>query len=468
MSPAPEALPRPLRPDEISPLVARTRGPVLMPEDPGFEEAARGWNGLAAGTPDAILVCSGTADVVAAVAFARSTGVPLAVRSGGHDFAGLSTPDGGLLVDLGEMRGIRVDPEGRTVRAQAGARWGDVDHETMLHGLATTGGTVSEVGVAGYTLGGGTGYLSRKHGLAIDNLVAAELVTSAGTVIQVTEPSHPDLFWLLRGGGGNAGIVTDFELRLHELPREILAGQVIHRFQDAREGFRFYREFMAKAPDGVQCYPFLLSLPPLDVFPRELHGRTVLSFVAAYAGPVEEGEKALAPLRRFGSPVLDAVQVQPYTQVQQTFDGGMPAGMRWLSRAHYLKGLPDEAIDLLLGYSRELPGTNSSVYLEPLGGAIARVDPGATPFPHRDAPFGLHVVGGWSDPAHDRALTAWVTELHGAMEPHSTGGVYVNLLGVGEGRERVPAAYGRNLDRLREIKARWDPDNLFRANHNLG
>jgi FAD/FMN-containing dehydrogenase len=190
--------------------------------------------------------------------------------------------------------------------------------------------------------------------------------------------------------------------------------------------------------------------------------------VAAYVGSVQEGEKALAPIRRFGSPVLDAVQVQPYTAVQQTFDGGMPAGVRWLSRAHYLKGLPDQAIDLLLKYSRDLPGTSSSVYLEPLGGAIARVDPRATAFPHRNAPFGLHVVGGWSDPAQDRALTAWVTELHGAMEPYSTGGVYVNLLGVGEGKERVPAAYGENLDRLREIKARWDPDNLFRANHNLG
>jgi FAD/FMN-containing dehydrogenase len=452
---------------DLDDLRARFRGPLLAPSAPRFDEARKGWNGLVDRRPAAIIRCAGVADVIAAVRLAGQEDVPLAVKSGGHDFAGKSTSEGGLLVDLSDMDGVRVDPEGRTVRVEAGARWRDVDHETQAFGLATTGGTVSSVGVAGYVLGGGTGYLSRKHGLALDNLVSADVVTADGRLVTASADQHSDLFWGLRGAGANLGIVTSFELRLHELSTQILAGQIIHAFEDANDVLRFCAEYLPQAPEALQCYPFLLKLPPLEVIPEAYHGKPALDLVVAFAGTPEEGEGGLHELRGVGDPILDGVFPQPYTAVQQTFDLGMPAGVNWYSRAQYLEDLPDAAMDTLLAHCAQIPGPYSSAYLEPAGGAIGRVDPGATAFPHRTAPFGFHVVGGWSDPAEADEVTAWAETLHAAMVPFSTGGVYVNLLGVGEGEDRVRAAYGANWGRLVKVKRAWDPDNLFRGNQNV-
>lgn len=452
---------------ELEGLRDRLRGRVLAPGEPGYDEARRGWNALVDLRPGAIARCVGAADVLQAVGHAREHGVTPAVRSGGHDYAGRSSCDDGLLIDLSAMNGIRVDPEGRRAWVQPGATWGALDHETQAFGLAAPGPTVSTVGIGGAALGGGSGYLTRRHGLTLDNVLAADVVTADGRLLRASEEEHPDLFWALRGGGGNFGVVTSLELDLHRVGPELLAGQIVHRFEDAPEVLRFFRSFMAEAPDDLQCYPFFLKLPPLDVFPEELHGRVALDLVVACAGPLDEAEDALRPLRELGDPVFDGVAPQPFTVVQTTFDEGMPKGNRWYSRAHYLDALSDDAIEIVMEHVESMPGPFSVAYFGPLGGAAARVEPSATAFPHRDADLGIHILGGWTDPADDERCIDWVRSFHAAMVPHATGGVYVNLLAPDAGPDRVRAAYGPNHGRLRQIKAEYDPENLFRVNHNI-
>ncbi len=441
-------------------------GDLVRAGDANYDDVRRGWNGRYDRRPGAIARCRGTEDVVAAVGAARGHGVPLAIRGGGHSYAGLSSIDDGLLVDLSGMDGLEVDAEARTARVGPGVRWGAFDAAAQAHGLATTGGTVSTVGVSGYTLGGGTGYLARKHGLGLDNLIAAEVVTADGRRVRASESENADLFWALRGGGGNFGIVTSFEFRLHPVGPEVLAGQIIHRFGDAGNALRFYRDFMADAPDQLQVYAFLLRVPPVDPYPEEHRGDVALFFVLCYAGPLAEGEAEVKPLRDFGRPVLELVGAQPYVALQRAFDAGMPAGLRWYSKAHYLDGLSDEVIDRTLAHTEALPGSASMVYFEREGGAIGRVAPEATAFPHREAAYGLHIFTGWSDPAEDAAIIEWARGLHEELAPLATGGAYQNLL---DGDEADPAqtAYGRNLERLSRIKSRWDPENLFRMNHNV-
>lgn len=453
-------------PAKLQILAERLRGPLLAPDDRGYDDTRRPWNGIFDRHPGAIARCTGVADVMAAVDFARDNELLLAVRGTGHSYAGHSTCEGGILLDLSGMDSVRVDPRARRARVGPGATWGGIDHETQALCLATTGATVSTVGVAGYTLGGGTGHLARKYGLSLDNLLSADVVTADGRMVHASEEHEPDLFWGLRGGGGNLGVVTSFEFTLHDVGPEILAGQVIHRFEDAGDVLRFYRSFMAEAPDELQCYAFLLGIPPIPAFPEELHGKTALSLVVAYAGEVADGQSALEPLRNFGSPVVDGVQPQPYTTLQTAFDQGMPKGHRWYSRARYLDALPDAAIDTLLDGVDPLPGPFSMVYLEPLGGAIARIPSTATAFPHRSASYSLHIFPGWNDPADDDRMKTWARELHEAMAPHSIGGVYVNLLGSDEG-ERVRAAYGENYQRLAQLKNTYDPRNLFNMNWNV-
>ncbi len=364
------------------------------------------------------------------------------------------------------MDSVRVDPAARTVRLGPGATWAACDHETQAFGLATTGATVSSVGVSGYVLGGGTGYLARSCGLAADNLLSADVVTADGDLVRASESENPELFWGLRGAGASLGVVTSFELQLHELVREVLAGMVVHRLEAAGEVLRAYRSLMAEAPDELICYPFFIPLPEAPVFPAELHGETVLALVPAYMGPVPEGEEALRPFRELGDPVFDGVAPQPYTQVQRSFDDGVPKGQRWYTKAHFLEGLPDEAIETILSHVEELPGALSMVYLEPMGGAIGRVDPDATAFPHREAPYGFHILTGWQDPGADDRIMEWSRGFHEAMTPFATGGAYVNLVGEDEA-DGARRAYVGNLDRLATVKEAWDPDNLFRMNHNL-
>lgn len=442
------------------------RGPVLAPGDDGYDAARTVWNARLASRPAAVAQCTGPADVMAVVDVARDHDLPLSVKGGGHSYAGQSAAEGALMVDLSSMTGIRVDPDVKTAWVQAGATWGDFDHEAQALGLATTGVTVSTVGVAGSTLGGGTGYLARKHGLCLDNLIAADVVTADGDLVHASESENPDLFWGLRGGGSNFGVVTSFKFQLHEVGSEVLAGQIVHPMADAAEGLRFYRDFMADAPDVLQGYAFFIHVPPIPAFPEHYHGKTALDFVVAYAGDRSTGEEVLQPLRAFGDPILDGVRPQPYTALQQTFDEGVPKGQRWYSRAHYLDALPDEALDTVVEHVDPLPGPFSMVYFEPMGGAIGRVDPTATAFPHREAAYGFHILTGWADADQDDEIMDWTRDFHAAMAPYANGGVYVNLLGSDE-EERVPSAYGLNYERLARLKRTYDPDNLFRKNHNV-
>lgn len=439
---------------------------VLVPGDAGYDDARRIWNGRFDRRPGAIARCRDAGDVKMAVDLARDAGLPTAVRSGGHDYAGHSMCDDGLVIDLSRMNEVVVDAEARTVRVGPGARWADVDREAQAFGLATTGGTVSSVGVAGFTLGGGTGHLVRKYGLALDNLLSVDLVTAAGERLRASEREHADLFWGLRGGSGNLGIVTSLELRLHDLGTEIFAGQIIHPLEDAADTLRFYRDFMAHAPDEVQCYAFFIRIPPVAPFPESLHGRVALDLVVSCAGGTAPGENVLAPLRAFGLPRLDTVARVPYLALQQAFDAGMPAGNRWYTRAHYLADLTGAAIETIVSRVAALPGEFSMVYLEPQGGAIARVAADATAFPHREAKFALHVFPGWTQASDDSALIDWTKAFHRDMQPHATGGAYVNMLAEDEpdGAER---AYGANRSKLSQLKHRFDPGNLFRRNHNV-
>lgn len=439
---------------------------LIAPGDPRYDEARRVWNGRFDRSPGAIARCRTSADVVAAVRIARGAGLRVAVRSGGHDYAGNSVCNGGLVIDLSAMNSVEVDAGAKTVRAGAGARWAAIDAATQPSGLATVGGTVSTVGVAGFTLGGGSGWLSRKYGLALDQLVSAEVVTADGDLLRVDDREHADLFWGLRGGSGNLGVVTEFELRLHEAGPRMFAGQILYPFEDAGAVLRHFREFMSEAPDDVQCYAFLIRIPPLDSFPAEFHGRVVIDLVVAYVGDVTHGQRVLAPLTTFGTPFLSAVGPIEYTALQQSFDAGVAPGLRWYSKAHDLRELTDAAIDTILGHTEHLPGPFTMVYLERIGGAVSRVPSDATAYPHRSAPWSIHILPGWSDAGQDAEMMGWARTFHSDLIPHATGGVYVNLLG-GDEEGGPRSAYGSNYERLAALKHIWDPDNFFSGNHNV-
>jgi FAD/FMN-containing dehydrogenase len=452
--------------DAVQALRQRLHGELLHPGDEGYEASRTVFNAMVEKYPSLVARCTGAADVRAAVTFARENDLRLAVKGGGHNFAGTGVCDDGLLVDCAAMDWVRVHPDARRARVGPGATWADVDHETTAFGLATTGGLVSDTGVAGLTLGGGMGYLARKHGLTCDNLVRAQVVTADGEVVHASESENPDLFWALRGGGGNVGVVTEFEFDLHPVEPELLAGPVFHPYEDAREALRFYREFTAEAPDELACYALFARVPPEEPFPEAVRGEPALAFAVCYAGPLAEAETAVEPLREFGDPILDAVQPMPYAALQRSFDDGSPEGHRWYSKSHYLAGLPDGAIDTVLEHTDPFPGPLTQVGLEPMGGAISRVDETATAFPHREAAYSLGIWPGWADPDRDAELTAWAREFHEAMTPYATGGVYANYLDRDE-PERVRAAYGGNYERLAAVKADWDPENLFRVNQNV-
>jgi FAD/FMN-containing dehydrogenase len=451
---------------KIDELGHRLRGPLLRPDSPGYDEARSVWNGRIDRRPALIVRSAGVADAVAAIRFAREEGLLLSVRGGGHDYGGNGVCDGGLVIDLGSMNGVRVDPDERIARVEPGATWGEFDGEAQAFGLATPGGTCSKAGVAGVTLGGGNGYLSRRFGLTIDNLVAADVVAADGRLVHASERENPDLFWALRGGGGNFGVVTSFAFRLHPVGPEVLGAQILLPFGQAREALRLYREVMAGAPDELQCFAFVFRLPPAAPYPEGNQGELAVGFGACFSGTISDGEAALRPLRECGDPILEAVQAMPFTALQKGFDDALPAGRRYVSRAHELGELSDEAIDAFLNGCRGFAGAHTLAYFGAGGGAVSRIDPGATAYPHRGSPFSFHLLAGWTEPSEDASITAWTDEFHRAMARFSTGGVYVNLLD-GSDAARVRAAYGANWDRLARIKREWDPENLFRMNQNI-
>jgi FAD/FMN-containing dehydrogenase len=439
----------------IQGFAAGFHGELFRPGDGGFDDARRVWNGMIDRTPALIARCAGVADVVAAVNFAREQQLLVAVRGGGHNVSGNAVCDRGLVIDLSRMRGIRVDPARRTARVEGGATWGDLDREAQAFGLATTGGIISTTGVGGLTLGGGVGWLVRKHGLACDNLLSVDVVTADGRLVTASDAEHADLFWGIRGGGGNFGVVTSLEFRLHPVG-PVLGGMVLHPREAAPAVLRFYREFTQRAPEELTTYCGLLTAPD---------GVPVVALIACYSGSPEEGERVLRPLREFGSPVADLIGPMPYRQMQGLLDAGFPKGLRNYWKGNFLRELPDEAIDRIVARAAEMASPLSAVVLEYYGGAASRVDEGATAFPHRRAMYDLVIIAQWADPAEDERHAAWARETAAALEPYASG-VYVNLLGT-EGDERVRAAYGANYERLATLKARYDPANLFRMNQNI-
>jgi FAD/FMN-containing dehydrogenase len=437
---------------------------VIESGDGGFDEARALWNTRFDRSPDLAVRCLTSDDVKATVDYAREHAVGLSVKGGGHSYAGNSVSDGGVLIDLSLMKRIAVDAEARTVTVEGGVTGAEMDAATQEHGLATPTATVSSVGVIGAALGGGGGYLSRKYGLMVDNVVSAQVVTADGRKVRAAADENPDLFWALRGGGGNFGVVTSLELRLHEVGPQVLSGQIIYPFDKAGEYLRFFRDFMADAPDEFQCYPFCFRVPPIDVFPEEFHGQPVLDFVLYHEDP--DAAEFVLPLAQLGEPILEAAGVSQYADAQTGFDANMPKGQRYLSKAHDLVGLSDGAIDTMVEFVPRMVGPLTAAYFDPLGGAVGRVDPSATPYAGRETEFGFHIIAGWMDSAEDESVLTWASEFHGAMAEHATGGVYVNLIAEDE-THRIPSAYGANYARLRELKQRWDPTNLFSSNYNI-
>ena len=441
-------------------------GEVLHPGDAGYDDARRVWNARFDRRPAVVVRPADAGDVVAAVNAAREAGLAFAVKGGGHAYAGNTVADGGLLLDMGSMRRVEVDLRAGVVRVEAGATWAEVDRATTPHGLATPGGTVSSVGVAGFVLGGGGGWLTRSYGMAVDNLVGARMVTAAGEVVTANEGENPELLWGLRGGGGNFGVVTEFALRLHPVPDSLLAGQILYPLERAGALLRLYRDVFRDAPDALSCYPFFIRIPPLPVFPEAMHGQVVLDLVVFWNGTPEEGEAWVRPFRAQEGVLMDTVAPTAYADLQTAFDAGMAYGNRWYSRWLLLPEVSDELIDALLDGLDPFPGPLTAVYLGALGGAAGRVARDATAYPHRDAADALHIFPGWMDPASDEAVMGWARGLYQRLARFGGEGVYVNMLAEDE-ESRVPAAYAENLLRLARLKERWDPDNFFRANHNV-
>jgi FAD/FMN-containing dehydrogenase len=447
-----------------SSLAASLEGTVLSRGEQGYDQARSLWNTRFDRHPELVAQCVNASDVAKAIDFARRSGVPLSVKGGGHSYAALTVAEGSLLVDLALMKTIRIDAAKRTAAVGGGVTCAELDAATQQHGLAAPLPTVSSIGVAGAALGGGSGYLSRKHGLALDNVLSFDVVTADGRAVRASEHENGDLFWALRGGGGNFGVVTSMELRLHAVGPDVLAGQIIYPFERAGGMLRFFRQFMADAPDDFQCYPFMFRVPPIDAFPAETHGQPVLDFVLYHRDP--EAGDFVRPLRELGRPILDFVTRMPYVDVQRSFDPNLPAGQRYYSKAHDLPAMSDGAIDAAVEHVPQMRGAFSAAYFDASGGAISRVAASATAFAGREAAYGFHVLAGWMDAAEDESVMAWAGELHRAMTPHATGGVYVNLVADDE-LDRVPAAYGENYARLRELKRTWDPENVFSNNYNI-
>jgi FAD/FMN-containing dehydrogenase len=442
------------------------RGTVTGPDDAGYDEARAVYNGMIDRRPAVVVQAANAGDVMTAVRFAGDSSMTVAVRGGSHSVPGFGTADGAVVVDLSAMNGGRVDPAARTVRVGGGATWGDLNAMTHAFGLATTGGIISTTGVGGLTLGGGIGYLTRALGLSLDNLVAADVVTADGTFHQASEEQDADLFWAIRGGGGNFGVVTSFEFRLSPV-KDIYGGPMFFELDRAGDLLRFYRDFIVDAPEELGCFPAYQIAPPLPFIPEDRHGEPFVAMVACWAGDLAEGEQALKPIRDVGPPVAEMVGPMPYPALNSAFDPLVPPGLHHYWKANFVKELTDDAIAAHLEHGPRLPAVNSTMHIYPINGAPHRVAPDATAFAHRDATFATVIAGMWPpDEVDDESGTAWVRDYYDATAPHSETGGYVNFAAEDD-QDRVRANYGPSYDRLREIKAEVDPGNMFRHNQNI-
>ena len=452
----------------LSELKASMAGEIVAPDDATYDRHRAVWNGSIDRRPALIARCTSAADVSAAVRFAGRSRLPLAVKGGGHSFPGHSVCDDGIVVDLGEMKGIAVDPQARTATAEAGVLLGELDRETQAHGLAVPSGIVTHTGVAGLTLGGGIGWLQRKYGLTIDQLLSVDLITAEGELVKASETENPDLFWGVRGGGGNFGVVTKFEFRLNPLGPEVVAGPVFWPVEESPDVLRFYRDWIAAAPDDLMTIVMHRKAPPLPFIPSELHGKPVVAVICCYAGPVEEGEEVIAPLKAFGSPVLDLCERKPFLEHQSMFDPSYPHGQWYYMRACDVTELTDEVIDITVEHAMRIRSPLTAFPIWQMGGAISRVGEDETAFSGRGAGHTFNITSATAGPEGFDEEREWVRDFWSALEPHHAGGgVYVNFL-MNEGEDRVREAYGtEKYDRLKALKRRYDPDNLFRLNQNI-
>jgi FAD/FMN-containing dehydrogenase len=447
------------------------RGELLLPTNPKYDAARSVWNGAVDRHPACIARCTGMTDVVAAVRFARDHDLEIAVRGGGHNVGGTAACDNGLVIDLSAMRTVWVDPAARTARVQCGALWRDVNHETQAHGLATTSGVISHVGVGGLTLGGGIGFLMRKHGLTVDNLLAADVVTAEGSVIRASADEHPDLFWALRGGGGNFGVVTSFRFSLHPVGPTVMAGPVFWAADETADVLRFYRDFAAEAPDELGTVVRLGTVPPLPAIPAALHWRPAISVGCCYAGAVDDGEREVRALRRFGKPLVDLIGPKSYVAFAGGLDDTVPHGWHYYWKGTNLAGLSDGAIRVIADHAYGAGSPRSYATMFHMGGAVAKVPPHATAYAHRNVAHNILISAGWlPDESGERAASesAWARRFLEALQPHSAGSVYVNFLDSDDDPSRVREAYGdQTYRRLAEVKAKYDPDNVFNHNKNI-
>ena len=463
---SPDRVTRPAA-EALENLRSHLRGPLCLPGDSGYAQARSIWNGMIDRHPGWVVRCTGAADVIAAVNFAREHNLLLSVRGGGHNVAGSAVCEDGMMIDLSLMRGIYVDPVRRVARVQPGIQWGDLDRETQPFGLAVPGGIVSTTGVAGLTLGGGFGWLSRKFGLTSDNLLSADVVTADGRFVKASRAENPDLFWGVCGGGGNFGIVVSFEFQLQPVGPQVMAGLIFYPFEDAPEVLEFYRQYSTQAPDGLATLAMLRIAPPAPFLPTAVHGKPVVGIGVCYAGSVQDAEPVVRPLKEFGSPLVDLVAPKPFIAHQTMLDAASPSGRRYYWKSAYFTDLNDEACATLVQHASQLSSPMTAVLLFQLGGAIQQVDEHASAAGNRDAAYVLNIQSAWEDPGETDRHIAWTRAFWRDMEPYATGGVYVNFLSEGEGDARVRAAYAGNYARLVELKNAYDPTNLFRMNQNI-
>jgi FAD/FMN-containing dehydrogenase len=449
----------------VEQLKPQLRGQLLSPSDEGYEAARKVYNAMIDRRPGAIARCANVADVMAAVGAARDQEVLVAVRGGGHNAGGLGVCDGGLVIDLSAMRGVRVDPAAKTVRAEGGCTGADVDHATHAFGMATPTGTISTTGIAGLTLGGGIGHLSRAYGLTIDNLLSVDMVLADGSFVTASAEENPDLYWAVRGGGGNFGVVTSFLLRLHPV-KMVSAGPTFWPLDQAPQVMKAYREFITQAPDDVGGFFAFLTVPPVPLFPANLHNRKMCAVVWCSTAAPERADQVTRAMRTVGKPALDHVEPMPFPALQSLFDPLYPPGLQWYWRADFFKELSDASIAPHLEYARKLPTGHSAMHLYPINGAVQRLGNADTAFSYRDVLLAGVIVGVDPDPKNKETITSWTKEYFDALHPHSAGGAYVNFM-MEEGQDRVKASFRGNYDRLAAIKKKYDPTNFFRVNQNI-
>lgn len=450
--------------ETITQFKASLRGELILPDTPAYDDARSIYNAMIDKHPALIVKCSNVADVISAVNFGREQNLDTAIRGGGHNGPGLALIDDGLVIDLSNMNGVRVDPENKRAWVEGGCTWGDVDHATHAFGLATPSGVISTTGVGGLTLGGGHGYLTRKHGLTIDNLISADVVLADGSFVHASKDENQDLFWALRGGGGNFGVVTSFEFKLHPV-KNVIAGPLFWPLDELETTMKWYREWLPKMPNDVYAFYLVAEIAPMEPFPEELHGEKVCGLLWCYSGPQAQFEEHIQEARDIAEPLFEFTGEMPYPMLQGMFDGLLPPGDQWYWKGDFVDEISDEAIDEHLKFA-DVPTTKSTMHLYPVDGAAHTVKNDETAWDNRDANWSMVIAGIDPDPANVNKIKNWARDYWEALHPHTMGGAYINFL-MEEGQERIKATYGDNFDRLQKVKAKYDPDNFFHVNQNI-